>query len=416
LQLRASEVLFQVNHTTLCIPIGAVFKYSMPRPIQAPQVSQVSRQAQPKPAGIATSQFGLPTLKGRGSARDVPHRYAVWQREAVSDGWDTEEGLSTDEHQSLPITQVQETLCKSALNANDSPDLGFTHSINPYRGCEHGCSYCYARPGHSYLNLSPGLDFETRLVVKTNLAEVLRRELTSPNYRPGKLVLGGVTDVYQPVEKRYGITRQVLSLLNDLKHPAGLVTKGSLIERDLDLLSAMSQWQGVAVYITLTTLDAELARRMEPRAASPSKRLALIRRLTDAGVRVGVSVSPQIPFLNVDLEQCLEAARDAGASSAFYTVLRLPQELATVFQEWLFSHYPDKAQRVMNRVHELHGGRIYRSDFGLRHSGQGVWSELIAQRFAKACQRLGLHREATPLNLSLFKPATDPRSAQLSLL
>lgn len=363
---------------------------------------------------IAIAHNGLPALKGRGSNRAVPHRYAVWQREAASDDWPTDDGIEA--HPSLPKTEVQETLCKSALNLNESPDLGFTHSINPYRGCEHGCSYCYARPGHSYLNLSPGLDFETRLIVKTNLVEVLRKELASPSYRPGKLVLGGVTDVYQPIERRYGLTRKVLGLLNELKHPVGLVTKGSLVERDLDVLADMSAWQGVAVYITLTTLDAELARRMEPRAASPAKRLQLIQRLSQAGVRVGVSVSPQIPFLNVDLEQCLEAARDAGASSAFYTVLRLPQELATVFQEWLCNHYPDRAQRVMNRVRDLHGGRDYRSDFGLRHTGQGVWSELLAQRFANACRRLGLNREATPLNLSLFKPAVNPGDAQLPLL
>ena len=247
-----------------------------------------------------------PAIKGRGSLRAVPHRFAVWQREPVAPSWPGEDEVNNTEQTTSPLqTEVHETLCKRALNVNESPDLGFTHSVNPYRGCEHGCSYCYARPGHSYLNLSPGLDFETRLIVKTNLTEVLRRELKSTAYRPGKLVLGGVTDVYQPIEKRYGLTRSVLSLLNELKHPAGLVTKGSLVERDLDLLGAMSEWQGVAVYITLTTLDTDLARRMEPRAAAPAKRLELIRRLSQAGVRVGVSVAPQIPFLNVDLEQCL---------------------------------------------------------------------------------------------------------------
>ena len=357
----------------------------------------------------------MPALKGRGSARAVPHRYAVWQREPSDDGW----GVPPDEAHEADApriaTQVQEVRCKSALNRNDSPDLGFTQSVNPYRGCEHGCSYCYARPGHSYLNLSPGLDFETRLIAKTNVAEVLRRELLAPGYQPGKLVLGGVTDVYQPIEKHYGLTRQLLTVLHELKHPVGLVSKGSLVERDIDLLAEMSRWQGVAVYITLTTLDADLARRLEPRAASPAKRLQLIRRLSEAGVRVGVSVSPQIPFINVDLEQCLAAAREAGARNAFYTVLRLPLELETVFQDWLLTHYPDRAQRVMNRVRDLHGGRNYRSDFGLRHTGQGVWAQLLAQRFAKACARLGLVRESTPLNTGLFVGRTQsvaPAAAQ----
>ena len=233
--------------------------------------------------------------------------------------------------------------------------------------------------------------------------------------RVRELVLGGVTDVYQPIDKHYGLTRQLLTVLHELKHPVGLVTKGALIERDLDLLAQMSQWQGVAVYITLTTLDAELARRLEPRAASPAKRLSLMRRLSEAGVRVGVSVSPQIPFINVDLEQCLAAAREAGARNAFYTVLRLPLELETVFQDWLLTHYPERAERVMNRVRDLHGGRNYRSEFGLRHTGQGVWAQLLAQRFAKACARLGLVRESTPLNTDLFvgrAQAVAPATAQ----
>lgn len=369
----------------------------------------------PTPFHALPAQPGLPALKGRGSVRIVPHRYEVWQREAADDGWGTHEDEGHEEDAPRIATQVQEVLCKSAINRNESPDLGFMHSVNPYRGCEHGCSYCYARPGHSYLNLSPGLDFETRLIAKTNVAEVLRRELLAPSYVPGKLVLGGVTDVYQPIDKHYGLTRQLLTVLHELKHPVGLVTKGALIERDLDLLAQMSQWQGVAVYITLTTLDAELARRLEPRAASPAKRLSLMRRLSEAGVRVGVSVSPQIPFINVDLEQCLAAAREAGARNAFYTVLRLPLELETVFQDWLLTHYPERAERVMNRVRDLHGGRNYRSEFGLRHTGQGVWAQLLAQRFAKACARLGLVRESTPLNTDLFvgrAQAVAPATAQ----
>lgn len=365
----------------------------------------------PTPFHALPAQPGLPALKGRGSVRIVPHRYEVWQREAADDGWGTHEDEGHEEDAPRIATQVQEVLCKSAINRNESPDLGFMHSVNPYRGCEHGCSYCYARPGHSYLNLSPGLDFETRLIAKTNVAEVLRRELLAPSYVPGKLVLGGVTDVYQPIDKHYGLTRQLLTVLHELKHPVGLVTKGALIERDLDLLAQMSQWQGVAVYITLTTLDAELARRLEPRAASPAKRLSLMRRLSEAGVRVGVSVSPQIPFINVDLEQCLAAAREAGARNAFYTVLRLPLELETVFQDWLLTHYPERAERVMNRVRDLHGGRNYRSEFGLRHTGQGVWSQLLAQRFAKACARLGLSRESTPLNSHWFAAGQRPRQS-----
>ena len=347
-------------------------------------------------------------LKGRGSATRLAHRFEQDAREPFDNGW------PQDEQESLPVTTtwVWED-CKSAITRNTSPDIGFDRSINPYRGCEHGCSYCYARPSHSYLGLSPGLDFETRLIAKRGLKDRLIHELASPRYRPGLMAVGTVTDAYQPLERELGLTREVLEVLHDCRHPMAIVTKGSGIERDIDLLAGMASHGVAGVYVTLTTLDAELARRMEPRAAAPWRRLRTIRALADAGIPVGVSVSPQIPFLNDDMEQVLEAAREAGARSAFYVVLRLPWELSPLFRQWLQLHYPDRAQRVMARMHDLRGGKDYDANFATRRTGQGAWAGLIAQRFAKACQRLGLNRERTPLNLADFRPPS--RSRQMGL-
>ena len=269
-------------------------------------------------------------------------------------------------------------------------------------GCEHGCIYCYARPTHSYLNLSPGLDFETRIVAKTNIAEVLRQELSRPGYRARHVNIGSATDCYQPAERQLGLTRQVMEVFAQCHHPFSVITKSSRVERDLELIAAMAQRGLAAVYITITTLDSELCRVLEPRAASPQRRLRTIETLARAGIPVGVSVAPQIPFLNTDMEQVLRAARQAGATRAFYTVLRLPWELDALFQDWLQTHYPLRAQRIMARVKDMRGGKNYDSDFSQRMKGSGVWAELLAQRFEKACAGLGLSRERHPLDLGQF--------------
>ena len=353
-------------------------------------------------------RLGLSALKGRGSATRLAHRFEKDAREPFDDGWPQDTRPDT----SVCTSWVWED-CKSAITRNTSPDIGFDLSINPYRGCEHGCSYCYARPSHSYLGLSPGLDFETRLIAKRGLKDRLIHELASPRYRPGLMALGTVTDAYQPLDRELRLTREVLEVLQDCHHPVALVTKGSGVERDIDLLAGMAARRLAGVYVTVTTLDAELARRMEPRAAAPWRRLRTIRTLADAGIPVGVSVSPQIPFINDDMEQVLEAARDAGARSAFYVVLRLPWELSPLFRQWLALHYPDRADRVMARIHDLRGGKDYDASFATRRTGQGLWAGLIAQRFAKACARLGLNRERAALNLADFRPPSHSRQMGL---
>lgn len=348
----------------------------------------------------------LHALKGRGVSHRQPHRFERDQRAAFDDGWGTlDERRAEGEEAVAPATQVTFEEARSAITTNDSPDIGFRLGLNPYRGCEHGCVYCYARPTHSYLNLSPGLDFETKIVAKRNIAELLRRELLAPRYQPDLLVVGTVTDAYQPVERELRLTRAVLEVLSAAQHPVGMVTKGSGVERDLDLLAPMGQGGLAAVYLTVTTLDAKLARVLEPRAAAPHRRLRTIRTLAEAGVPTGVSVSPQIPFLNDDMERVLEAAWEAGARRAFYQVLRLPWELSPMFRQWLDLHYPDRAERVMARVQDLRGGKDYDADFATRMKGQGIWADLIRQRFVKTCDRLGFNREREPLDTSRFRPA-----------
>lgn len=345
----------------------------------------------------------LSALKGRGAVTRNAQRFARDQREACDDGWGTWDEILGQEVAPLQ-TEVRWEDARSALVRNDSPDIAFDLSINPYRGCEHGCSYCYARPSHSYLGLSPGLDFERIIIAKRGLADRLRAELAAPAYRPAHLAIGTVTDCYQPVERELKITRALVEVLRDARHPLALVTKSSGVERDLDLIAPMAAEGLAAVYVTITTLDGELARKLEPRAASPQRRLRTIRTLAQAGVPVGVSVAPQIPFINEDMEQVLEAAAAAGARSAFYTVLRLPWELNEVFQQWLALHYPQRAARVMARIREMRGGRDYDSDWATRMRGDGPWAALIAQRFHKACARHGLNRERVVLDLSQFRP------------
>ncbi len=353
-------------------------------------------------------------IKGRGSATAIAHRFAKDERGAFDDGWGTLAEGALEAADKAPLqTQVRFEDAKSAITRNDSPDIYFDYGLNPYRGCEHGCVYCYARPSHSYLGLSPGLDFETRIIAKRNLAEVLARELSARSYQPQLIVLGTVTDAYQPVERALGITRACIEVMAACHQPLAIVTKGSGVERDIDLLAPMAAQGLAAVYVTITSLDGALTRKLEPRAAAPHRRLRTIRALAEAGIPVGVSVAPQIPFINDDMEQVLAAAWEAGARSAFYTVLRLPWELNPLFQEWLALHYPDRAARVMARVRELHNqggskgqsGKVYDATWGQRMKGQGLWADLVKQRFEKASSKLGFNRERVAHNTALFSAA-----------
>jgi len=299
---------------------------------------------------------------------------------------------------------VREERARTIISRNNSPDIGFSQSVNPYRGCEHGCVYCFARPSHAYLELSPGLDFETRLFAKTNAAEQLRIELAKPGYRPAPIALGINTDSYQPIEREYKITREVLELLLECHHPVSFVTKGSLITRDLDLLALMAKQDLVSVYMSVTTLDNKLSAKLEPRASAPHTRLKTIRALREVGVPVGVLVAPVIPMItDRDLEHILEAAREAGAKSAGYVLLRLPHELKQIWREWLELHYPERATHVMSLMQQMNGGKDYDSSFGMRMRGQGPFADLIAQRFAKAHKRLGFGR-LNALDCSRFVP------------
>ncbi len=355
-------------------------------------------------------------LKGRGTAWAIEHRFKKQASESYDDGWGTLEQAAHEEHLA-PSTQIVEERAKSILSSNDSPDISFDLSINPYRGCEHGCVYCFARPTHSYLNMSPGLDFETRIIAKVNAAERLREAFASRSYEPLLLNIGSATDAYQPVERRLRITRSVIEVLAECRHPFSLVTKSSGIERDLDLIAPMAAQRLAAVYVSVTSLDAGLSRILEPRAASPQRRLQTIAALAKAGVPVGVSVSPVIPFINEpELERILEAAAEAGATTAFSVVLRLPWEVNPLFQQWLDQHFPERAARVMARVREMRAGRDYDAKFGTRMKGEGVWAQLLNQRFHKACARFGLNRQRVELDLTQFiKPRPAEKVGQAEL-
>jgi len=372
---------------------------------------------QPKPPRFLIQPLvPMPTpgaQKGRGTAWAIEHRFTRQGGEDFDDGWGTLDQEASEEH--LPrSTQIIEERVKSILSSNDSPDVHFDLSINPYRGCEHGCIYCFARPTHSYLNMSPGLDFETRIVAKVNAAERLREALASRTYEPQMLNIGAATDAYQPVERKLGITRSIIKVLHECSHAFSLVTKSSGVERDLDILAPMAAQGLVAVYVSVTSLDADLARILEPRAAAPHRRLRTIETLAKAGVPVGVSISPVIPFINEpEIERIVEAAADAGARSAFSIILRLPWEVNPLFQQWLEQHFPQRAARVMARVREMRGGKDYDAAFGKRMTGEGVWAQLIRQRFHKACARHGMNRERTELDLTLFrKPRLPPANGQ----
>lgn len=324
--------------------------------------------------------------KGRGAAINPEGRFETVEREAYDDGWAYGEA---DDERALK-TQIIEEKAASIITRNHSPDIPFTQSINPYQGCEHGCSYCYARPTHAYRNLSPGVDFETRIFAKVNAAQLLRQELSRPGYRCEVISLGANTDAYQPAERKLGITRSVLEVCNEFNQPVGIVTKNAMVERDLDILVAMAKKRLVNVFISVNNLDHELARRLEPRCSAPARRLQAIRTLAEAGVPVGVLVAPVIPFLNDDqIEAVLEAAYEAGATQAGYVVLRLPYEVKTLFRDWLERHYPLKAKHVMSRVHAMRGGRDNDPNFGSRMRGEGEFAGLLSKRFAIAKRRIG---------------------------
>jgi DNA repair photolyase len=343
---------------------------------------------------------GAPT-KGRGAPSNLEGRYESWTRATVDDGW----GRGEDAPRRME-TVVTPEAAKSIIARNDSPDIPFEQSINPYRGCEHGCVYCYARPSHAYLGLSPGLDFETRIFAKTNAAELLRKELAVPGYRCSAMALGANTDPYQPAEREFRITRSILELLADCEHPFTIVTKNALVERDIDLIAPMAAKEMARVYISVTNLDAELARKLEPRASAPYRRLEAIKRLVDAGVPCGVLVAPVIPFItDRHMEEILERAREAGASEAGYILLRLPHEVAPLFKEWLATHYPLKAEHVMSLVRQMRGGKDYDSTFGVRQRGTGSFAELLGKRFELACERLGLNAgRRGGLDTTRFRP------------
>ena len=373
--------------------------------------SQEPPTAHDREAVTRPLHFAPPPLKGRGAVANVPGRYEVDVRERFDDGWiDLRADDEDDDFVEAALkTTVTEERAKSILSRNDSPDIPFRLSLNPYRGCEHGCIYCFARPTHSYLGLSPGLDFESRLFAKVNAAELLVRELGKPSYVADTIAVGVNTDAYQPIERDLGITRAVLQVLHDTRNPFGLITKSSLIERDLDLLVPLAAQGLTRASITITTLDHALSRKLEPRAASPARRLRTVRALADAGVPVSVNVSPVIPFVtDAEIEHIVEAAADAGAHSAHFIVLRLPWELNDVFQQWLRTHFPLRAERVMARIRDLRGGKDYDARFGKRMTGEGIWAELIAKRFAAACARHGLNRHRRQFDLTRFVRPVAP--------
>ena len=348
--------------------------------------------------------------RGRGARSNRAGRFEAQTRDDVDDGWESLAELPPFK------TDVRAEIARSIISSNDSPDLSFDQSINPYRGCEHGCTYCYARPTHAFLGHSPGLDFETKLYAKTNAAELLERELANPRYVPKTIALGAVTDPYQPIEREHRISRAILEVLERAGHPVGIVTKSALVVRDIDILARMAERRLVKVAISVTTLDRQLARAMEPRAATPAKRIEAIRQLSAAGVPTVVMVAPIIPALNdAEIEAILSTARDAGAREAGYVALRLPLELKDLFREWLETEFPDRAARVISLLRSMHGGQDYVAQFGHRQRGSGPYADQIAARFRLAIARLGLNQRKLGLRTDLFVRPVPP-GGQMRLL
>ena len=363
-----------------------------------------SESLPPEAGGIAAGR-----RHGRGAQTNRSGRYEPIAYEAADDGWEL-----LAEFEAL-TTEVQEVPARRIITRNESPDIGFDRSINPYRGCEHGCIYCFARPTHAFLGLSPGLDFETRLFAKTNAAQALERELAEPGYRVRTIAIGTNTDPYQPIERRYRIMRRILEVLSAANHPVGIVTKSALVLRDLDLLAPMAERGLVKVALSVTTLDRKLARAMEPRASTPDKRIETLGRLVEAGVPASVMVAPVIPGLtDAEMERILERAAAAGVSQAGYVLLRLPLEIADLFTEWLNANCPDRANRVLSLVRSTRGGKLYEAKWGERMVGDGAYAWMIGRRFELASERLGLNARSVELRTDLFTPPARP-GQQLAL-
>ena len=348
--------------------------------------------------------------RGRGARSNRSGRFEAQTRESADDDWGILEELAPFK------TTVMREPARTIITTNDSPDISFDQSINPYRGCEHGCSYCYARPTHTYLGHSAGLDFETKLYAKTNAADLLEKELAHPRYQPKTIALGANTDPYQPIEREHRITRAILEVLARTRHPVGIVTKSALVLRDLDILAPMAEQGLVKVAISVTTLDRDIARKMEPRASSPPKRIEAIRRLSEAGIPTAVMAAPIIPALNDrEIERILETAAEAGATEAGYVLLRLPLEIKDLFREWLATEFPDRAARVIKLMQSMHGGRDYVAEFGVRQKGTGPYAEQIAQRFRLALKRHKLNERRLSLRTDLFTRPV-PVGGQMQLL
>jgi len=343
------------------------------------------------------SRLHLHPLHGRGASANPKNRFEAVHYEAVGE-------TLADEAECSPRTQFLPDSSKSIIATNDSPDIPFDCSINPYRGCEHGCAYCYARPTHEYLGLSAGLDFETRILVKHDAPALLRAALMAKSWQPKNIAFSGVTDCYQPIERKLRLTRQCLQVLQEFKNPASFVTKNALIARDLDVLRDMAAWGGMRVFISITTLDSQLTRILEPRTSVPARRLWAVEQLANAGVPVGVMVAPVIPAItDHEMLGIMKAARDAGAISAGYVALRLPHGMKELFESLLEQHFPDRREKVLNRVREMHGGELYRSTFGNRQRGEGEFADQFSQMFKLGCERFGLNTHLPPLNCSLFR-------------
>lgn len=348
--------------------------------------------------------------RGRGAGLNMAGRFEFRTREVFDDGWNSLDSLPAFK------TDVQVEKPRTIITRNDSPDISFDRSINPYRGCEHGCVYCFARPSHGYMGLSAGLDFESKLFAKPNAAQLLERELSRPGYKVQPIAIGTNTDPYQPVEKEWRIMRQLLEVLEAANHPVGIVTKSALVMRDIDILSRMADKGLARVALSITTVDRKLARAMEPRAATPSRRLETVRALSNAGIPVSVMAAPMIPGLNDhELERILDSAKAAGATSAGYIMLRLPHEVSPLFREWLLRHYPDRYRHVMSLIRSMRGGKDYDADFNKRMRGTGPYAWQIARRFEMTAERLDLKRRKTPMRLDLFTPPKG-EGVQLSLL
>ncbi len=345
------------------------------------------------------------SVRGRGASHNPANRFQPLS--VVRDGW-------RDPEDPGPATELLRDRSRSIIACNDSPDVGFETSVNPYRGCEHGCIYCYARPYHEYLGFSAGLDFETKILVKEDAPELLRAELASPRWTPQTILLSGVTDPYQPVERRLRLTRRCLEVLAEFRNPVAITTKSHLVTRDLDVLGELASYRAVAVALSITTLDERLARVSEPRASSPARRLEAIRRLSEAGIPAGVNVAPVIPGLtDHELPRILEAAAQAGAMCAAYILLRLPHGVAPLFERWLEQRLPDRKQKVLNRIRETRGGKLYDSRFGVRGRGEGFYAEQIARIFEVTCRRTGLNRARPTLSAAAFR--RPERTSQLQL-